>query len=105
MSYIYEMDVAHLRISYILPEGLHCFKVCTKLYNWKPYNRSDIELVYEVVVLDTQDAVANKFFKSFEAPSLQEATEKVRRYFIKNPYKQSPVSKSPEDGTDSVITG
>lgn len=105
MSYIYEMDVAHLRISYILHEGLMCFSITTNMYNYDPYDRSRLSMEYSANIQVKDQKVKNGFHKSFEGASLQQVTEDIRQYFIKNPYKQSPVSKSPDDGTDSVITG
>jgi hypothetical protein len=84
MSYIYEMDVAQLRINYIVPEGLCCFKVSTSLYNWKPYDRSKIKMVYEAIVRDIDFKGHCSFHKTFESTSLQELTEDIRKYFIIN---------------------
>lgn len=103
-SYIYEMDVAMLRVGYIIPEGLICFQVRTTLFNWTPYDRSKLQMVYEIQITGTKDSSENNYFKSFEGHSLQQVTEDIRKYYILNPYKQSLVEKSPEDGTESVIT-
>jgi len=102
MSYIYEMDVTHLRISYILPEGLHCFKIETNLYNWEPYDRSQIEIMYQADILGPDLEDKNRFFKTFESTSLQALQEEIRKYFILNPYKQSDVDKCPDDDRNSV---
>jgi hypothetical protein len=103
MSYIYEMDAACLRINYVVPEGLCCFKVTTSLYNNNPYNRTKMEVMYEAIVIDIHFEGDCKFHKSFESTNLQQVVEDIRKYFILNPYKQSVVEKSPDDGTESVI--
>lgn len=104
MSYIYEMDVAHLRISYILPKGLFCFSIDTAMYNYSPYDRSELIMEYKANIQNHEKEEGFLFCKSFTAESLQAVQEKVRKWFLLNDYKQHAVEKSPEDGTDSVIT-
>jgi hypothetical protein len=111
MSYIYEMDVARLRISYLLPEDLFCVEIRTHLENDEPYDGSKMVMEYAAVIRSEYSRDENgkigecKTFKVIEGSSLQEVTEKVRRWVIKERNnKQSVVEKSPEDGTDSVIS-
>lgn len=110
-NYIYEMDVARLRISYLLPENLFCVEITTRLKNAKPYDGSDMKMVYEAIIRSEYPIKEDgeydscKTFKCFEGSSLQEITELVRRWVIEERNnKQSIVEKSPIDGTDSVIT-
>ena len=111
MSYIYEMDVARLRINYILPPELFCVEIRTHLENDKPYDGSNMKMEYGAVIRSEYKVKENgaidgfDIFKVFEGSSLQELTETVRKWVIQQQNnKQSIVEKSPEDGTDSVIT-
>lgn len=110
-SYIYEMDVARLRINYLLPEHLFCVEIRTHLENDKPYDGSNMKMEYGAVIRSEYKVKENgsidgcDIFKVFEDSSLQAVTERVRRWVIsERNNKQSIVEKSPDDGTDSVIT-
>lgn len=109
-NYIYEMDVARLRISYVLPKNLFCIYIRTELENDAPYDGSNMKMTYECAIRDEYPRGKNgeilgcNIFKSFDANSLQELVEIVRRWVIKErDNTHSIVEKSPEDGTDSVI--
>jgi hypothetical protein len=95
-NYIYELDLAHLRISYILPEKVTCKCVNTSLYNDSPGDRSNLTMSYSCILEEN-----GKFDKVITAKSLPELVEECRKWAIR--YTHSPVDKSPHDGTDSLI--
>jgi hypothetical protein len=100
MSYIYEMDVARLRISYILPDDLFCIEIRTHLENDSPYDGSNMKMEYAAVIrseykIDEKGKVTGcDIFNIIEGNTLEEITEAVRKWSItyKN-NKQSTVEK------------
>ena len=105
MSYIYEMDVTHLRISYILPPNWICRHIITELRNNEPEDRTNMEIIYTCYIrhVDCNKENCNEYSEVLHGESFGALIEKVRKWAIR--YTQPPVSKSPKDGTDSVITG
>lgn len=103
MSYIYELDAAHLKCSYVLPPGFVIESINASLRNWKPYDRSNMEMKYSTVVykLDEKSGHAIDVEEIFTADSVQDLPKLVAKWA--QGYKQRAVEKSPEDGTDSLI--
>lgn len=99
----YELDVVHLRLSYICPEGYAVESISGSLMNLKPFNRSEILMTYSVKVIRTnleplpsEDFTAIYPFCYIYANDLTELEKNVRLYFNKLRIQQPPVNNSQE---------
>lgn len=103
MIYIYEMDVTHLKISYILPPNWICRHIITELSNNDPADRTNMEVIYTAYIrhIDCNRENCNEFSNVISEESLQKLVETCRKWAIR--YQHRPVGKSPNDGTDSLI--
>lgn len=118
MSYIYEMDLTRLKIQYLCPDNCFVQMVRSCLESYNPEEPEDRRMDYECAVYTITDQYkASKKWEDLSilgietADSLPNLVEQWRKQFIllRNGEHRSQkvdnyVEKSPEDGTDSVIT-
>jgi hypothetical protein len=50
MPYIFEMDVALLRMQYLLPDNHHISNIDVSLNNYHPYDRTNMVIEYSCVI-------------------------------------------------------
>lgn len=102
------MDVARLRMQYLLPDGIYIIKIDTALINNSPYDGSNISMQYEAIIRseypkdktgeylrgDDEMLLDSKVFKCLKGESLQEIVEQCRLWSILYRNEQSTVNKS-----------
>lgn len=103
-NYIYEMHVAFMRISYVIPDDFRCDRINTILYNGLPGDGTKIEMRYEAWIYQYNMPENVREFQSFAGENLQAIVEKARVWSVLRRNKQSPVDKCPADGTDSLVS-
>jgi hypothetical protein len=99
MSYIYEMDVTRLKLSYLLPTGIFVDNISTILTNHEPYDGTEISMSYELIIRSEYRKINGKLlfcaiFKHFSGCSYEDLIELVRRWVIEEKSDQhSDVNK------------
>jgi len=110
MSYIYELHHAILKINYIMPDSFFCSAVATKLCNEKPFDCTNMTVVYDAEIVrtwydQTYDEIKHATHNRITSISLEDLIECCRKWAIekKSINQQSLVNKSLEDSSDYDI--
>jgi hypothetical protein len=107
MPYIYEMDVALLRIQYVLPTNFHVLELSTVMHNDHPYDRSNIRIYYQaaiqeafmryadgMIIMDSAETpLPGKIIKVLIGENLEDLVNQCRIWSIIYSNEQQSVNK------------
>jgi len=93
MPYIFEMDIALLRMQYLLPAGYFCYEITTCLTNINPYNRSNLSIDYCATLCTINSEKEFQCEKILKGESLEDLVNQCRIWSILFRDEQQPVNK------------
>jgi len=107
MAYIYEMDVALLKMQYLLPFNFHIHQVTTCMANLKPYDRTNIQMYYKAEIQETymrfpdgliitnaiEEPMTGNIIKILKAESFEMLVEECRLWCLQFRDQQQSVNK------------
>lgn len=96
MPYIYEMDLALLKMQYLLPFNFHIWKIFTVLTNHEPFNRTNMSVHYcchvyetykrfpdgQIIINAINEPITGELIKTLQAESLPDLVNQCRIWSI-----------------------
>jgi hypothetical protein len=94
MSYIYELDVALLRMQYLLPANHTIYYVSAILKNLPPRDRSNLNIEYECSIICMANQPGEKCIEHLTGESLSDLVNQCRIWSILYVNEHSSVDNS-----------